>query len=260
MTAVTPASRQTSTPSANGKNASEAHAAPRALVTGLLDREAGALDAAHLAGTDAHQGAVASQHDGIRLDVRDDAPGKVQVSDFCARPGSASDDLPVGRIVRRDIGVGDQHRSTGAAQLERDVRRPQDGRVLKQAQVGLGREDCRAPLRRTPLPPPPRERGSSARWPARHRPCRARPPHHRRRSPDRSARARSQAVSRSSASAAPQGLPCLTMTTAWPSQVTRHGGHGSGVEQVVVRERLALQERHPGRERPARGIGTRRRS
>ena len=68
------------------------------------------------------------------------------------------------------------------------------------------------------------------------------------------ARARSQAVSRSAASAAPQGLPCLTMTTAAAPQVARQGRRGGRIEQVVVRERLARQERGAGGEGPGRGV------
>ena len=79
MTAETPAARQVSTPSAKGKKASEAQTAPLAFVAGLLDREPGALDAVHLAGPDADDGAVARQHDGVRLDVAHDAPGEGKV-------------------------------------------------------------------------------------------------------------------------------------------------------------------------------------
>ena len=94
MTALTPAARQTSTPSAKGKKASEAATAPGAPVAGLRDGQAGARDAAHLAGTDAHEGAVAGEDDGVRLDVAHDPPGEVQVGQLAGVGRTGADDAP----------------------------------------------------------------------------------------------------------------------------------------------------------------------
>ena len=89
ITAVAPASIATSSPSANGKNASEATTEPLVSgagelqllrrVLGLARRDARRIDAAHLAGADADRGAVLGVDDGVRLDVLGDAERKPQV-------------------------------------------------------------------------------------------------------------------------------------------------------------------------------------
>src|SRR6266704_1630294 len=63
MTALAPAWATTSTPSRNGKNASDATADP-----------ASDNDATHLARADAERATARAEHDRVRLDVLRDAP------------------------------------------------------------------------------------------------------------------------------------------------------------------------------------------
>ena len=88
ITAVAPASIATSRPSANGKNASDATTEPLVRhreaerlrgILGLAHRDAGRVDAAHLAGADADRGAVLGVDDGVRLDVLRHAERETQV-------------------------------------------------------------------------------------------------------------------------------------------------------------------------------------
>ena len=81
--AVTPASSAICGPSANGKNASLASAAPAevvAVLARLLDRDPHRVDAAHLAGADPDRLQVLREHDRVRRDVLADAPGEEQVA------------------------------------------------------------------------------------------------------------------------------------------------------------------------------------
>src|ERR1044072_922266 len=93
ITAVAPASIATSSPSANGKNASEATTEP--LVSGaasfcsrapssafpaaLSAAAAGRVDAADLAGADPDGRAILRVDDGVRLDVLGDTERKTQI-------------------------------------------------------------------------------------------------------------------------------------------------------------------------------------
>ena len=89
ITAVAPASAAAIRPSANGKKASEATTQPLVSgsaklghlggVDGLARGDAGGIDPAHLAGADAHRGAVLGIDDGVRLDVLADAEGELQI-------------------------------------------------------------------------------------------------------------------------------------------------------------------------------------
>ena len=139
MTALTPAARQTSTPSAKGKKASEAdHRAPGPLA-GLRDGQAGARDAVHLAGADAHEGAVAGEDDGVRLDVADDPPGEGQVGQLAGVGRTGAGDPPGLRVIRLVVRLGDAGAAPPALRTSRDGwRRRQDGGVLDEAQVGPG--------------------------------------------------------------------------------------------------------------------------
>jgi len=88
ITAVAPASIATRSPSANGKNASEA---TRTLgqrlgksrrfrgVLGLAYGDPRRVDPAHLSGADADGGAVFGIHDGVRLDVLGHPEGEAQI-------------------------------------------------------------------------------------------------------------------------------------------------------------------------------------
>ena len=65
------------------------------------DRDAGALDPAHLARADTHEGSVASEHDGVRrARAGRSRQAKVEVGRARPRPGRAgADDRPAGRVV-----------------------------------------------------------------------------------------------------------------------------------------------------------------
>ena len=82
MIARTPASSASCGPSANGKNASEASAAPAVVaeLARLLERDPHGVDAAHLAGADPDRLQVARDDDRVRDDVLADAPGEEQVA------------------------------------------------------------------------------------------------------------------------------------------------------------------------------------
>ena len=98
MTAVTPASAAVMSPSANGKNASDATTAPT--VNGCVktlrfggfgrfpDGDAGRIDPAHLAGADADGGAPFRIHDGVRLDVLRDLEREPHVVESRHRDGA----------------------------------------------------------------------------------------------------------------------------------------------------------------------------
>ena len=100
-TARTPCSAAASMPSRNGKNASDASAAPRDVelrFLGLERRDARAHDAARLAGADPERRAVAREHDGIRLHVLHDGPRELQVAQLGRGRRALRDDLG-----RRDV-------------------------------------------------------------------------------------------------------------------------------------------------------------
>ena len=80
-----------SSPSAKGKNASDAtteplvaapSARPPAALLGLARGDARGIDPAHLAGADADRRAVPGVDDGVRLDVLGDAEGEAQIGDL----------------------------------------------------------------------------------------------------------------------------------------------------------------------------------
>jgi hypothetical protein len=57
---------------------------------GLAGGDAGGVDPAHLAGADAHGGAVPGIDDGVRLDVLGDRQAKQQIGQFLPRSGRAA--------------------------------------------------------------------------------------------------------------------------------------------------------------------------
>ncbi len=146
MTAETPAARQVSTPSAKGKKASDAQTAPTDLAPACSTASRRALDAVHLAGTDADEGAIAREHDGVRLDVPDDAPGEGKVGQLARvrlTRGSPCATAPDHRAAHpRPTAAG---RPPRRATSREGRGRPRDGGVLEQAQVGLGGQDLKCP-------------------------------------------------------------------------------------------------------------------
>ena len=91
MTAAAPALAATSTPSRNGKNASEATHRARQRRARLRHRDAHRVDARHLAGADAQRAAAGGEHDGVRLDVLADAPGEVEIAQLVAASAARFD-------------------------------------------------------------------------------------------------------------------------------------------------------------------------
>ena len=85
MMAATPAAAARWIESSNGKNASEASTAPRDPLARLLDGNFDRIDAAHLAGADAHQRPILGQHDRVRFHVPADGPGEPQVGQLRVR-------------------------------------------------------------------------------------------------------------------------------------------------------------------------------
>ena len=90
MTAAAPALAASSTPSRNGKNASDATTDPASGARAFDDRDADRIDARHLAGADAQRAAAGDEHDRVRLDVLADAPREVEVAQLLGRRRRAS--------------------------------------------------------------------------------------------------------------------------------------------------------------------------
>ena len=120
-TARTPASRSTCSPSANGKNASEAATAPRARSTSAgvrtLDREAARVDAVDLPHPDADRRPVVGEQDRVGLHRTHRAPGERQVGERGVVGGRARRQRPRGRVVAR-------RRRRGRPPAPADRRRP----------------------------------------------------------------------------------------------------------------------------------------
>ena len=76
--AVTPCAMAASTPSGNGKNASDASTLPLRLVAGLLASDLHADDARHLPRAHADRPRSLGQHDGVRLHVLRHRPGELE--------------------------------------------------------------------------------------------------------------------------------------------------------------------------------------
>src|SRR6059036_1298678 len=100
MIAPTPAWAASSTPSGNGKNASEANTALGivTLLARLVDRQERGVHPRRLAGADPDRGLVARQEDRIRLDRPHGAPGKPQVAPLDVRGRAFGHDFPPGFI------------------------------------------------------------------------------------------------------------------------------------------------------------------
>ncbi len=183
----------------------------------LVDGQPGAVDPAHLARADTRRRApsltstMAFERTCRQTRQARSRSGHLGVG---RRPGAGA--RPGRRQVDGDVGIGGQDRTPGAPQLHAGRRHAHDAGVLQQPQVGLAGQDragvgVEARRRRRPPGTCEASRSASARSTT---PLTATtPPKALTGSP---ARAPSQAVARSAASAAPQGLPCLTMTMAAP--------------------------------------------
>ena len=151
ITAVAPASAAASRPSANGKKASEAtteplasgSATPAALAASCdFERgDAGAVDAAHLAGADADRGAVLGVDDGVRLDVLGDLEGELQVGQLLRRRLPLGHDLQL-EVVDHGV-VARLHEEAAGERAEGEPVRARIGQAAggQQAQVLLRGED-----------------------------------------------------------------------------------------------------------------------
>ena len=129
MTAVAPASAAASSPSANGKKASEATTEPR--VSGSLaaarSRRVGRLqggdarrvDAAHLPGADADRRAVLGVDDGVRLDVLGHLEGEQQIGELRWRRLALGHDLQLGAVDHAV--VARLHQEAAGQRAERDA-------------------------------------------------------------------------------------------------------------------------------------------
>ena len=95
MIACAPAAATTSTPSRNGKNASEATTEPSSespALAALMDGDARRVDAAHLARAHAQRPAAAAEYDRVRLDEFRHAPCEQEIGDLgLARPRPGDD-------------------------------------------------------------------------------------------------------------------------------------------------------------------------
>ena len=151
MTAVAPASAAASRPSAKGKKASEAtteplvsgSAAPAAFAAScdFPGGDAGAVDAAHLAGADADGGAVLGVDDGVRLDVLGDREGELQVGQLLRRRLPLGDDLQL-EVLDHGV-VARLHEEAAGDRAEGEAGRARIGQAAggQQAQVLLLGED-----------------------------------------------------------------------------------------------------------------------
>ena len=111
MIAVIPASTASCGPSENGKNASEAIAAPSSeepACAGLLDREAHGVHAAHLAGADADRGEVVGQHDRVGAHVLADLPGEEHLAPLGLGGLALGDDLHLRAVLEAHVAVLDE--------------------------------------------------------------------------------------------------------------------------------------------------------
>ena len=103
MIAVAPAAATTSTPSRNGKNASEATTEPASespALAALMDGDARRVDAAHLARAHAERPAVAAEYDGVRLDEFGHAPREHEIGDLGLGRPRPGHDLELARAPR----------------------------------------------------------------------------------------------------------------------------------------------------------------
>ncbi len=138
ITAVAPASIAATSPSANGKKASEATTEPFvaasafpaafAASAALIAAMRAEIDPAHLAGADADRGAVSRIDDGVRLDVLGDAEGQQQVGGLGRRRRALGHDLEFGRAdsrrCRAIAPAGPRQSSSPSCRLRPDQRRP----------------------------------------------------------------------------------------------------------------------------------------
>ena len=131
----TPASSAICGPSGNGKNASEASAAPVEVVAvlgRLLDGDPHGVDAAHLAGADPDRREVLREDDRVRRDVLADAPREDEVAPLRSS-GLPHDDLPAVAVLDLRVGVLDEHarraRACSCARRARRARRSRSTRM-----------------------------------------------------------------------------------------------------------------------------------
>ena len=146
-TARTPAAISTSSPSANGKNASEAATAPGAPVPRPGHRQPGRVDPVHLAHADADGGAAGGQQDRVGLHRPAGPPGEGQVGErrrrrpACRRPASRS----TGRRRRRRPGP-----RSAPAPPPRDLAQLDGSRRWPSALAAAGRSSCGSAPRTRP--------------------------------------------------------------------------------------------------------------
>ncbi len=132
MAAVAPASAAAMRPSGKGKKASEATMLPLRLelrLGGFPDRDAGGIDARHLARADAERAVARGVDDGVGLHVLDHAPAEEERLAFGVGGRALGDDFPVGG--------GD---GVGIAALEEE--RVAHGGADFEAGRGRGRSRC----------------------------------------------------------------------------------------------------------------------
>ena len=140
MTASAPALAASSTPSRNGKNASEATTEPASGARALRDRDPHRIDARHLAGADPERAPVAGEHDRVRLDVLGDAPREVEIAQLGGgrRRFEATCPSAAAGGSRRASGPGS--RPTTLRSSTAPAASPADSPASEQAQVLLRRQ------------------------------------------------------------------------------------------------------------------------
>ena len=218
--ATAPALAASSTPSRNGKNASDARTDPASGDPRLLHRDPHRVDARHLAGTDAQRPAPGAEHDGVRLDVLGDPPGEIQIRELGRRRRALGHHLRLDGGRRLHVAALHQQATRHAAQVERASARALaigSGHeiIRQQPQVLLAGQDLQC-LRRIAGRDHAFEEGL-AHLPSEMRRRRAvhAPRCRRTRTPDRSrAPGDRPRATPASETAQPQGLVCLTIATA----------------------------------------------
>src|SRR6267154_941997 len=130
MTAVAPAFAASSTPSGNGKKASDATTVP-------CSGDCAFITASHLAGADAEGRTVAREDDGVGLHVFADFPGEAHVLHFFWRGRSLGDGAQLGIGDFAEVWLLNEHASGDALELKLAVRFEAAGRQFEEAKIFL---------------------------------------------------------------------------------------------------------------------------